>query len=453
MKTLRNHPILIFLGMFLLFAVLVTACQPRQTPNAPTDGVEIPFSGQWTGVAVNSDYRMDAIMDFNASCAVGEVCGRYNLLSIPCAGSYTLQSVDDDQYTFASGDFTGNCAESTDSFSLNTDGTLQYTSRGSFGETTGTLSTLVSMPVIYDDDGSPDGTVALMYLLSDPRVSLKAISISFGEAHPSEYIQLIGALLDSFGISDIPLGAGEAAPLGGDNTFPEWMHQNAAGFWGQPKPDTGKTYPVQDAAQLMVATLNGSSEPINVFISGPCTNLAEALRIDPGIKEHIRAVYIMGGALYVEGNLHDLVDDPENNVAEWNIYRDPLAAAEVFESGLEIYLVPLDATDQVKVTHQDTASWRSGGPAADFAYGLYDQQLNNVNQDSFYFWDIMTAEIMVNPNICQFTELSVEVVTTDGSKDGQTVVRPTGEPNIFACLQPDGVNLINTLDSVFAASN
>jgi purine nucleosidase/pyrimidine-specific ribonucleoside hydrolase len=451
---------LVFLTTLLILSALISACQPEQStqasnPTAQTNVSPGDFSlaGQWTGVAVNGDYHMDAIMEFNDSCAVGEVCGYYNLMTIQCAGSYTLQSVSGDIYEFTSGDFVGNCLDSQDTFSLNPDGGLQYTSRGSFGETNGVFSVLSPMPVIYDDDGSPDGTVALMYLLSDPRVAVKGINISYGEAYPSDYIPHIGALLDSFGITDIPLGAGNSEPLGGNNAFPESIRSAAANFWGQPVPDTGKAYPAQDAAQLMVSVLNASPEPITIFISGPCTNLAEALRIDPGIKEHIRAVYIMGGAFYVEGNLDDLVSDPENNVAEWNIYGDPLAAKEVFESRLDIYLVPLDATNQVTVSHDDTSFWRSGGPAADFAANLYDQQISIVNQDSFYFWDIMTAEIMVNPNLCEFRELSVEVMTAEGSMDGQTAVRPTGEPNIHVCLQPDGVTLVNTLNSIFAASN
>ncbi len=454
-------PHLVLLSTLLLLLTLISACQPVQstqtisppvetTAASPTD---FPLAGQWTGVAVNGDYCMDAIMDFNATCEVGEVCGHYNLMTIPCAGSYTLQGVTDGVYKFTSGDFIGNCVASQDTFTVNPDGNLQYTSRGEFGETTGTLSALVPIPVIYDDDGSPDGTVALMYLLSDPRVSLKAVSISYGEAYPDTYIQLIGGLLDSFGITDIPLGAGRSMPLGGNNTFPEWMRELANNFWNRPKPNSGKEYPVEDAAQLMVDTLINSPEPVTIFISGPCTNLAEALRIDPGIKEHIRAVYIMGGALYVEGNLDDLVSDPENNVAEWNIYGDPLAASEVFQSGLDIYLVPLDATNQATVSHSDTASWQSGGMAADFAYGLYDQQISNVGRDSFYFWDIMTAEIMVNPNLCEFKELSVEVVTADGNKDGKTRVMSTGEPNVNVCLEPDAVNLVNTLNSILAASN
>src|SRR5574338_818775 len=45
------------------------------------------------------------------------------------------------------------------------------------------------MLLIYDDDGSRDGMAALLYLLSYPHISVQAINISYGEAHPKSYIQ------------------------------------------------------------------------------------------------------------------------------------------------------------------------------------------------------------------------------------------------------------------------
>ena len=83
--------------------------------------------------------------------------------------------------------------------------------------------------------------------------------------------------------------------------------------------------------------------------------------MDAGIRDHISTVYIMGGAVNVPGNLTDFSTNPANVTAEWNIYVDPVAADEVFRSGLPIVLVPLDATNQVNATMADTtpmARWR-----------------------------------------------------------------------------------------------
>ena len=72
---------------------------------------------------------------------------------------------------------------------------------------------------------------------------------------------------------------------------------------------------------------------------------------------------MMGGSIYVPGNIESDWPEIHNSVAEWNIWVDPLAANEVFASGLPLHLVPLDATDQVTWTEADARAWkRSGQP-------------------------------------------------------------------------------------------
>ena len=304
--------------------------------------------------------------------------------------------------------------------------------------------------IIFDDDGSPDGTTALLYFLANPNSYVKSASISFGEAYPEIYIQHIGRILDDFGIHDIALGAGQAAPLAGDNSFPEYARQAANDFWGFPLPNAEKTYAVSNAADLIVSTLNQSTEPITVFVSGPATNLAQALRLDPTIKDDIAAVFIMGGAVYVRGNIDDLMADNGNVTAEWNIYGDPLAAKEVFQSGLNIFLVPLDATNQVLISGDDTKIWQLGKRIPDFAAHIYDTLMSFRGSDEFMIWDLMTAVLAINPELCDFQPLHLDVVTEDGVTSGQTVVSPTAEPNVNVCLKPDVAGIKQILRDVFS---
>lgn len=316
---------------------------------------------------------------------------------------------------------------------------------------TGTPST-ERVPVIFDDDGSPDGTSALFYLLSHPGVAVEAIGISYGEAYPRVYIQHIARQLDALGIHDIPLGAGQEAPLAGSNEFPEGLREASNNFWGLPIPRADQTYPTHDAAELMVSIINQTSEPVTILVSGPSTNLAQALRLNPGIRDNIAAVYIMGGAVHVPGNIDDLLQNTNNTVAEWNIYADPQAAKEVFESGLDVYLVPLDATNLVTIGRQDTAQWRQGGGTADFAADIYDMLLNSWGAESAAIWDLMTAAIMVKPDLCVFQPLSLDVITDEGTTSGQTVVVPDQAPNTHVCLQPDVGGIKQTLSEVFSSS-
>src|SRR5208337_929216 len=58
----------------------------------------------------------------------------------------------------------------------------------------------------------------------------------------------------------------------------------------------------------------------------PLTNLAEALALDPSIKDNIKLVEVSGGAIHVAGNIRDGVPRSPNTTAEWNIFVDSVAA-------------------------------------------------------------------------------------------------------------------------------
>jgi purine nucleosidase len=58
------------------------------------------------------------------------------------------------------------------------------------------------------------------------------------------------------------------------------------------------------------------------LVTGPLTNLALAMRIEPGLPRMLRRLVVMGGAFDYRGNT--------TPVAEWNISVDPESGSEVF---------------------------------------------------------------------------------------------------------------------------
>lgn len=304
-------------------------------------------------------------------------------------------------------------------------------------ETVESTSSPKKMFLLYDDDGSRDGMAALLYLLSYPEISIQAITISYGEAHPELYIQHMGCVLDIFGISDIPLGAGQDMPLAGGTPFPDWLRQLSDNFWDHPLPNADKTYPFQNAPELMVSIITQAPEPVTLFVSGPFTNLAQALQLDPAIKGNISAVYFMGGAVYVPGNITGLIRDSNNLVSDWNFITDPQAAKKVFESGLELYMVPLDTTNKVLLGQKDLLPWRQGDEKANMLVDLYDIMFNTWGLKTVEIFDLTAAVLMVQSESCNFQPLHLDVITDDGPTLGQTIVVPNTEPNIYVCLEPN----------------
>jgi len=300
-----------------------------------------------------------------------------------------------------------------------------------------TLTGQTPIPIIVDDDGSPDGVIALLYFLSDPRYDVRAVTISNGEAHPDLFAPQIIKFLTGLEMADIPVGAGRVTPLEGNNAFPDPWRQASDGFWQLALTQPASSIKSHPAAELIVEMLSNSTSPIMIFISGTHTNLAEALRLDPSIREHISGIYIMGGSIYVPGNIENDWPSINNQVAEWNIWVDPIAADEVFASGLPLHLTPLDATTQITWTEADALSWASSATSeGGFAADILKWMLSSWSTDNAYIWDLVAAAIMTDQRLCPEIPLALDVVVEAGSEQGRTVVGD-GAVNTLVCLEPD----------------
>ncbi len=305
-----------------------------------------------------------------------------------------------------------------------------------------TLAGASPTPLIFDDDGSPDGMLALLFFLKHPNYDVRAVTISSGEAHPRLFTPLVRRFLAALGRPDIPVGAGRETPLQGGNAFPAPWRQSSDDFWEISLPESKAVSDAQPsgaslAARLIIETIGSSSQPVALFISGTHTNLAEALRLDPTIKQQILAVYVMGGSVYQPGNIKSAWPEINNETAEWNIWVDPLAASEVFNSGIPIHLMPLDGTNQVTWSQLDADEWAAAEqPTGRMAARLLDWRLNNWPTEFAYIWDLAAAVGTTDPRLCPPVPLHLEIETEEGADQGQTRVSD-GAPNVQVCLEPD----------------
>ena len=89
---------------------------------------------------------------------------------------------------------------------------------------------------------------------------------------------------------------------------------------------------------------------------GPLSNIAAAMAIDPAFVGNVAQLIIMGGAI----NKSNITPS-----AEFNIWADPEAAAQVFSASFaKITLVPLDATHDALVSSDQCEALRALGSAA-----------------------------------------------------------------------------------------
>lgn len=293
------------------------------------------------------------------------------------------------------------------------------------------------IPVIWDDDGSPDGMIALLYLLKHPEFDVKAITVSCGEAHPKIFAENISRMLTRIGYSGIPVAAGRDTPLEGENAFPEEWRAATDIFWEVDLPEADSPIDARMASLVIVDTVKNSPEPVTIFLTGNHTNLAEALRLDPSIANHINLVQVMGGALFVPGNIASDYPAIPNYVAEWNIWVDPVAAEEVLQSGIPIQLMPLDATSHVIWVEEDAAAWEgTGSPEGILSAEILRWMLRSWFPTGVYAWDVVAAVDLTYPGYCTHEDHFVWVDTTSGNEQGRTIVDDDQTPNMSVCLLP-----------------
>jgi len=105
----------------------------------PTQPAAFPLAGTWTGNAKNSLIEMQVTITLQTSCQVGFVCGTFDVRIYPCSGTFILVGEQNSVYEFQAGGHGSACGMSTGYVQLLPDGTLQFSSQGDFGQTTGIL--------------------------------------------------------------------------------------------------------------------------------------------------------------------------------------------------------------------------------------------------------------------------------------------------------------------------
>jgi len=182
----------------------------------------------------------------------------------------------------------------------------------------------------------------------------------------------------------------------------------------------GGTASELSAPDLIIDILQNSNEPVAIVAVGPLTNIAEALQKEPGISAKVKDIYVMGGAVNVDGNVGKSGVGIDNEHAEWNIYIDPVAANIVFNSGAPVTLVPLDATKDVPVTRNfyKALEKNQNTPSAKFVYEMLTANLDFVDSGGFQFWDTLTSAVFTDESIATFKEIQLSVVEEEGPESG-----------------------------------
>lgn len=301
-------------------------------------------------------------------------------------------------------------------------------------------------PLILDTDGGVDDAQALLMLIAGGRVPA-AVTTVFGNVTLADATANMVALLDLAGV-DVPVHAGAARPLNGAIIDARHVH-GESGLGSAPRPATMRQAAGHDGALFLRDTLRAAADAgrrVDLLMIGPFTNLALALRLDPGIVAGIGQLTIMGGTLHGRGNT--------TPAAEFNVYADPEAAQIVFTCGADILIAPWEtclahAMDGARMEALFADLPRDAYTTLCLDLARHARQVADGfgRGDSFAFVDPLAAAAVVAPEVVtESLTASVDVSLAPGIARGMLVVDPSGRlktPPVRLIVAADIEKLVN----------
>lgn len=190
---------------------------------------------------------------------------------------------------------------------------------------------------IVDTDCGVDDAIALLMALSSPDVELVAITTVAGNTAVENVTRNVCLTLDA-AESDVPVYRGCPRPLIGELPgIGGLMGSDGLGDASSDLPSTRRKPETEHAALALIRLSHQLPQPLTLVTLGPLTNLALAIRLDPGIVQRIQRLVMMGGAMYAQGNA--------SPTAEFNFFADPEAAKIVLEAGFaDLWVIPWETS-------------------------------------------------------------------------------------------------------------
>lgn len=314
--------------------------------------------------------------------------------------------------------------------------------------------------LILDVDTGTDDAVAIMLGALHPELDLLGCTTVNGNIEVEYCTDNTLRTLDYIDRSDIPVFEGsKEAIVRRDLPTPRADRWSEADSHGLELPIPAGHSVKQDmhAVNWLIETYRNTTEEITLVPVGPLTNIALAIKMDPGFVDRVPELVIMGGG-------HEISNTTAG--AEFNIWVDPEAADVVFQAGFErIVLVPLEATHQALVSMEHCRQLRALGTPAGEASALfierriraYDMGQPMVITESAPVHDALCVAYLLEPEVIGLHEYHVAIETKGEHTLGRTVIdthfRGKKDANAFVAMSSNPELFVDVLLEAFAPHN
>lgn len=279
--------------------------------------------------------------------------------------------------------------------------------------------------VIFDTDfvyPPQDDAMALIFALNCPEIEILGLTTVAGNRSMERATVDALKILEIAGREDIPVFRGANMPLVHEKSdfaakaYGEWWSDEAPpappGGFAKKKAEPGS------AVDFIVRTVMQNPGQITILAIGPLTNIAMAIRMEPGFARNVKQLVIMGGAVAA------LPDGGGNQTpnAEFNFWVDPEAAKVTLRSGIPTILSPLNVSRKTRFSKQ----WYDKIVAVDTPLTrVIKERLGpgfekNPDRGGFMY-DQVAAATLVDHTLMKTEELFVDVDANHGINYGVSV--------------------------------
>lgn len=295
--------------------------------------------------------------------------------------------------------------------------------------------------LILDVDTGVDDAMALALAARSPAVNLLAVTTVAGNVTLPHTTENTLRVLAHLGRADVPVHKGFSRPLARPLHQAQHVHgQTGLGTLRLPPAPRAARKP--SAPEFLVETIMAAPGTIMLACVGPLTNLAAAIAIEPTLPNALKRLVIMGGSLG-SGNV--------TPAAEFNIYVDPDAAAQVF-AACELTMVGLDVTEQTTLSR---AAWdrlaRAETAAGELVYGVCAQSFLDRGLSDVQLHDPLAVGVAIDPSLCSTKRGIVNVETASASRAGQTTLDERADGPHAVCMTVDTSRFLDLFSQVLSA--
>ena len=291
---------------------------------------------------------------------------------------------------------------------------------------------LPELDVVVDTDMHPEDWLAILYLASEPDVTIRAVTVADGSVVGcTAGVAIARDVLADVGMPDVPVACGPQTSPGGTPFPVEWAEEAvpvaaSLGWTANDGDPPGAPTDVTDAVSLLRAFV--ADGPVTIVSLGPPTNIAGLFDDPTWDRKAVERVVQMAGAVDVPGNVAAFGSVKAMPSVEWNAAVDPAALATVLGGEVEVVLVSLDGTNSVPLRPADIDRLTAdrSTKAATIVATILESQREFAEAGGYYLWDALGAVTARQPDVARIERIPLKV-SLEAGEAGRTVRDPTGD--------------------------